>query len=340
MTNNLKPENKIVFYQEEDKNIFVDVIFNNDTLWLSQNMMAKLFDVERQAVTKHLQNIYVDGELQKSTTSSKMELVQKEGNRSVKREIEVYSLDAIIAVGYRVNSKKATRFRIWATNTLREYITKGFVLNDELLKNGKKFGKDYFDELLERIRDIRASVRRSYQKITDLFEACSADYDSASDEADLFFKTIQNKFHFAITGNTAAEIIYDRADSKKPFMGLTTWKGAPNKKIIKSDVIIAKNYLSKKEIERLNRLVVMFIDYAEFNALEENILTMQNFLEIADSFLTYNRQKLLSNAGKISHELAVTKAKKEYDRYKIIQDKNYISDFDERLSSYLIGKEE
>ena len=337
---NLKKQDKIIFYQSDDNNIYVDVIFNNETLWLSQKMMAELFDTSIDNISLHLKNIYIDEELDKKATTKKSSIVQKEGNRNVKREVEVYSLDAIIAVGYRVNSKKATKFRIWATNTLKEYITKGFVLNDELLKNGKKFGKDYFDELLERIRDIRASERRSYQKITDLFETCSADYDSKSEESALFFKTIQNKFHFAITGNTAAEIIYDRVDSNRQFMGLTTWKGSPNKKIIKSDVVIAKNYLNKKEIDRMNRLVVMFIDYAEFNALEENILTMKNWIEIADNFLSYNKQKVLDNAGTISHEIAVKKAEKEYDKYKVIQDKNYISDFDERLSDYLIGKEE
>lgn len=237
-----------------------------------------------------------------------------------------------------MNSKQATQFRIGATNAIKEYITKGFILNDAMLKNGKKFGKDYYDELLERIRDIRSSERRVYQKIMDIFETCSADYNKNSEEAILFFKIMQNKLHFAITGQTVAEIIYDRADSNKPHMGLTTGKGVPDKKIIKSDVVIAKNYLNEQEIDKLNRLVTMFIDHAEFNALDNNVLIMKAWLNILDEFLSYNKQKLLENSGKISHELAIKKAEEEYEIFKGKQDNEYISSMDELYEKYLAGE--
>lgn len=333
-------ENKIIFYQDDIKNITINVIYSNEDFWLTQGAIAELFAVNPQAITKHLKNIYDEGELKKDGTCSKMEQVQKEGNRNVKRTLEFYSLDAIIAVGYRVNSKEATKFRIWSTKTLKEYIKKGFVLNDDLLKNGKKFGKDYFDELLERIREIRSSERRSYQKITDIYQTVSADYDKNSEETKLFYKMIQNKLHYAITGNTAAEIIYDRADSEKPYMGLTTWKGSPNDKIIRSDTHVSQNYLNKQEIDKLNRLVTMFIDYAEYNTIQEKLLTMDDLLQITDKFLSFNNSKLLDNAGRISHELAITKANDEYDKFKVKQDKDYISDFDEELVHYLEGNDE
>ncbi|MCR1918943.1 virulence RhuM family protein [Frisingicoccus caecimuris] len=265
----MNQEHEIVLYQIEDTNICVNVIFKDETFWMTQKAMAELFDVNVPAISKHLSNIFEDEELIKESTVSKMEIVQKEGNRNVKREQEFYNLDAIIAVGYRVNSKKATRFRQWATKTLKEYITKGFVLNDDMLKNGKPFGKDYFDELLERIREIRASERRAYQKITDVFEQCSYDYDKNSETTKNFYAFVQNKLHFAVTGKTAAELIYERADSEKPAMGLTTWKDAPNGKVLKRGIRIAKNYLNEKELSRLNRLVTMFIDYAELMAEEE-----------------------------------------------------------------------
>ena len=272
-------------------------------------------------------NIYIK-ELEKNSTCSILEQVQKEGNRNVKRSVEFYNLDAIIAVGYRVNSKKATKFRQWATKTLREYIRKGFVLNEKLLKNGKQFGQDYFDELLEKIREIRASERRAYQKITDIFEQCSCDYDKDSETTKNFYAFVQNKLHFAVSGNTAAEIVYNRADSQKEHMGLTSWKNSPNGKIYKSDVTIAKNYLNGKEISRLNRLVTMFIDYAELQAEDGNLMKMQDCVDAVNMFLQSNRQKVLESKGKISHEQAIEKAHHEYEIFRVIQDREYISEFD------------
>ena len=264
-----------------------------------------------------------------------MEIVQKEGQRNVKRMQEFYNLDAIIAVGYRVNSKKATRFRQWATKTLKEYIIKGFVLNDDMLKNGKPFGKDYFDELLERIREIRASERRAYQKITDIFEQCSYDYDKNSEITKNFYAFVQNKLHFAVTGKTAAELIYERANSEKPAMGLTTWKDAPDGKVLKRDIGIAKNYLSEKELSRLNRLVTMFIDYAELMAEDEILMSMQDWVEQTNQFLVNNRREVLDGKGKISHEAAMKKAEKEYEIFRVKQDEEYISEFDKQMGRYL-----
>lgn len=320
--------NNIVFYQTENADVVVNVVYKDETFWLSQKAMAALFDVNTQAITKHLSNIYEEQELVKDSTCSILEQVQKEGNRNVKRSVEFYNLDAIIAVGYRVNSKKATKFRQWATKTLREYITKGFVLNEKLLKNGKQFGQDYFDELLEKIREIRASERRAYQKITDIFEQCSCDYDKDSETTKNFYAFVQNKLHFAVSGNTAAEIVYNRADSQKVHMGLTSWKNSPNGKIYKSDVTIAKNYLNEKEISRLNRLVTMFIDYAELQAEDGNLMKMQDCVDAVNMFLQSNRQKVLESKGKISHEQAIEKAHHEYEIFRVIQDREYISEFD------------
>lgn len=320
--------NNIVFYQTENADVVVNVVYKDETFWLSQKAMAALFDVNPQAITKHLSNIYEEQELVKDSTCSILEQVQKEGNRNVKRSVEFYNLDAIIAVGYRVNSKKATKFRQWATKTLREYITKGFVLNEKLLKNGKQFGQDYFDELLEKIREIRASERRAYQKITDIFEQCSCDYDKDSETTKNFYAFVQNKLHFAVSGNTAAEIVYNRADSQKEHMGLTSWKNSPNGKIYKSDVTIAKNYLNEKEISRLNRLVTMFIDYAELQAEDGNLMNMQDCVDAVNMFLQSNRQKVLESKGKISHEQAIEKAHHEYEIFRVIQDREYISEFD------------
>lgn len=324
-------QNNIVFYQSENKNIVINVIYKDETFWLTQKAMAELFDVNTQAITKHLQNIYEEQELSEKATCSKMEQVQQEGNRSVKRNLDFYNLDAIIAVGYRINSKKATKFRQWATKTLKGYITKGFILNEELLKNGKPFGKDYFDELLEKIREIRASERRAYQKITDIFEQCSCDYDKNSETTKNFYAFVQNKLHYAVSGNTAAEIVYNRADSSKEHMGLTNWKNLPDGKIYKSDVVIAKNYLNEKEISRLNRLVAMFIDYAELQAEDGILMKMQDCVDAVNSFLQGNRQKILETKGKISHEQAIEKAHKEYDIFRVIQDKEYISEFDRQM---------
>ena len=320
--------NNIVFYQTENADVVVNVVYKDETFWLNQKAMASLFDVNPQAITKHLSNIYEEQELVKDSTCSILEQVQKEGNRNVKRSVEFYNLDAIIAVGYRVNSKKATKFRQWATKTLREYITKGFVLNEKLLKNGKQFGQDYFDELLEKIREIRASERRAYQKITDIFEQCSCDYDKDSETTKNFYAFVQNKLHFAVSGNTAAEIVYNRADSQKEHMGLTSWKNSPNGKIYKSDVTIAKNYLNEKEISRLNRLVTMFIDYAELQAEDGNLMKMQDCVDAVNMFLQSNRQKVLESKGKISHEQAIEKAHHEYEIFRVIQDREYISEFD------------
>jgi hypothetical protein len=299
--------------------------------------MADLFGVNVPAINKHLKNIYESGELTPAATISKMEMVQNEGGRQVARDVEFYNLDAVIAVGYRVNSVKATHFRIWATNTLREFIVKGFVLNDTLLKNGQAFGKDYFDELLERIREIRASERRAYQKIADVFEQCSSDYQSKSQETQLFYQMVQNHLHFATTGKTAAEIVYERADSEKPFMGLTTWKHSPKGKVLKSDVTVAKNYLNQKEVTRLNLLVTMFIDFAELRALNRQVMTMKDWLKQVKRFLDFNEQQVLESAGKISQEMSTVKAHSEYEKFRVKQDQEYFSDFDQAFARYLKG---
>lgn len=278
MDKELKENAEILLYSLDDSNIYVDVYFEDENFWLTQKSMSELFECSTDNISLHLKNIYEDEELTEDSTTEYFSVVRKEGTRSVKRSIKFYNLDAIIAVGYRVNSKKATRFRQWATKTLKEYITKGFVLNDDMLKNGKPFGKDYFDELLEKIREIRASERRAYQKITDIFEQCSYDYDKNSDVTKGFYSFVQNKLHYAVTGHTAAEIIMDRSDSSKPTMGLTTWKDAPDGKILKRDVLVAKNYLNEKEISKLNRLVTMFIDYAELMAEDEILMSMNDWL--------------------------------------------------------------
>ena len=331
-------EHEIVLYQVEDTNICVNVVFKDETFWMTQKAMAELFDVNVPAISKHLSNIFEEGELFKEATVSKMEIVQMEGNRKVKREPEFYNLDAIIAVGYRVNSKKATRFRQWATKTLKDYITKGFVLNDDMLKNGKPFGKDYFDELLERIREIRASERRAYQKITDVFEQCSYDYDKNSDITKAFYAFVQNKLHFAVTGKTAAELVYERVNAEKPAMGLTTWKDAPDGKILKRDISVAKNYLNEKELSRLNRLVTMFIDYAELMAEDEALMSMQDWVEQTNQFLRNNRREVLEGKGKVSHDMAMKKAEKEYEIFRVKQDQEYVSEFDREVERYLKGE--
>lgn len=316
----------------------IQVLYKNETIWATQKAMAALFNVGTPAINKHLTNIFSEGELKKEATVSKMEIVQMEGNRKVKREPEFYNLDAIIAVGYRVNSKKATRFRQWATKTLKDYITKGFVLNDDMLKNGKPFGKDYFDELLERIREIRASERRAYQKITDVFEQCSYDYDKNSDITKAFYAFVQNKLHFAVTGKTAAELVYERVNAEKPAMGLTTWKDAPDGKILKRDISVAKNYLNEKELSRLNRLVTMFIDYAELMAEDEVLMSMQDWVEQTNQFLRNNRREVLEGKGKVSHDMAMKKAEKEYEIFRVKQDQEYVSEFDREVERYLKGE--
>ena len=334
----MNKEHEIVLYQIDKTNICVSVFFREETFWMTQKAMAELFDCSTDNISLHLKNIFREEELDEKSTTEFFSVVQKEGNRNVTRNVKCYNLDAIIAVGYRVNSKKATRFRQWATKTLKEYIIKGFVLNDDMLKNGKPFGKDYFDELLERIREIRASERRAYQKITDVFEQCSYDYDKNSETTKAFYAFVQNKLHFAITGKTAAELIYERADSEKPSMGLTTWKDAPDGKILKRDIGIAKNYLNEKELTRLNRLVTMFIDYAELMAEDGVLMSMQDWVDQTNQFLVNNRRKVLSGKGKISHEAALEKAEKEYEAFRIKQDQEYVSEFDREVEKYLKGE--
>jgi len=321
----------IILYSSPEGNIKVEVMYSGETFWLTQKRMAELFGVEVPAVSKHLANIFESGELVQEATVSILEIVQQEGSRNVTRKMEFYNLDAIIAVGYRVNSRQATQFRIWATKTLREFIIKGFVLDDERLKQGKRFGKDYFDELLERIREIRASERRFYQKITDIYEQCSIDYNKDAEITQTFFKTVQNKLHWAITGKTAAQIIAERAKSSEPNMGLQTWKNAPTGKILKTDVSIAKNYLIEKEIKELERVVTMYLDYAENQAAREIPMKMADWVQKIDAFLQFNEYKILKDAGKVSHEIAKKLAEKEYEKYRVIQDKNFESDFDKEV---------
>lgn len=329
------PAREVVLYQTDDGNVNVSVIYYDETFWLTQKAMAELFGVNVPIISKHLQNIYEDGELFKNSTISKMETVRIEGTRQVKRTLDYYNLDAIIAVGYRVNSIKATKFRQWATATLKEYMLKGFVLNDDMLKNGPKFGKDYFDELLEKIKEIRASERRFYQKITDIYAQCSYDYDPKSEITRTFFKTVQNKLLFAITGHTAPEIIHDRADSTKEHMGMQTWKNAPDGKILKSDVTVSKNYLSKEEMSGLNDIVNMYLDYAENQAKRNKLMSMNDWITKLDSFLQFNEYDLMENLGIVSREVADSLAIKEYEKYRVIQDNNYVSDFDEATKKYL-----
>ena len=313
------------------------MVFQDETFWLTQSGMAELFDCTPENILQHLKHIFAEEELTPEATTKKFLVVRQEGSRQVRRTLDHYNLDAIIAVGYRVNSKKATRFRQWATKTLKEYIQKGFVLNDEMLKNGHPFGRDYFDELLERIREIRASERRAYQKIADVFEQCSYDYDKNSETTRAFYAFVQNKLHFAVTGKTAAELISERATLDSPTMGLTTWKGAPDGKILKSDVLVAKNYLNEKEIVRLNRLVTMFIDYAELMAEDEQLMSMEDWLRETDHFLANNRRNVLEGKGHVSREQAVKKVGEIYEQFRKKQDADYISDFDRAMEKYLKG---
>lgn len=330
------PENTgdFIFYSGNDGKIKAQVIVGDDTVWASQKTMSEIFNVEVPAISKHVANIYSEGELELLSTVSKMEIVQQEGNRQVSRKVDFYNLDMIIAVGYRVNSYQATQFRIWATKVLKEYMIKGFALDDERLKQGEQlFGKDYFVELLERIREIRASERRFYQKITDIYTT-SLDYDKSSPLTRDFFATVQNKLHFAITGKTASEIIHSRADSNKPHMGLTTWKGAPDGKIHKTDVAVAKNYMTEDEIGELNIVVNMYLDYAELQAKRKIAMKMKDWATKLDAFLGFNAYEVLGNGGKISKEVAKQLAEGEYDKFRVTQDKEYLSDFDKILKEF------
>lgn len=326
---------EVVLYQTDNGNVNVSVIFYNETFWLTQKAMGELFGVESHTINYHLKEIYKIGELDETSTTRKFRAVQKEGNRNVERELLFFNLDAIISVGYRVNSMQATKFRQWATATLKEYIIKGFVLNDDMLKNGKPFGQDYFDELLERIKEIRASERRFYQKITDIYAQCSYDYDKDSPITKTFFKTVQNKLLFAITGHTAPEIITERADSTKNHMGLTTWKNAPDGKILKSDVTISKNYLEQKELSSLNDIVNMYLDYAENQAKRNKLMSMQEWINKLDAFLNFNEYDILNNSGIVSREIAERLAHKEYEIYRVKQDTDYKSDFDKMTEKYM-----
>lgn len=317
----------ILLYQTIDSNINVEVTYIDETFWLTQKAIAQLFGVELSTTNYHIKEILKDNELEEISTIRKIRIVQMEGKREVSREIDFYNLDMIIAVGYRVNSKQATQFRIWATKTLREFITKGFVLNDEMLKNGASFGKDYFEELLERIREIRSSERRFYQKVTDIF-SLSADYDKDAVDTKNFFANVQNKLHWAITGKTAAEIIYSEADATKIYMGLTSWKDAPNGKIQKSDVAIAKNYLNKTHLEELNRIVSAYLDLAENYAKRQIVMKMEDWTVFMNNFLQLSNYPILTDKGKISQLEAKIKAESEFEKFRIIQDKNYVSDFD------------
>jgi hypothetical protein len=320
-------ESEIIFYQGDDGNIKIEVFYHDETFWMTQKKIADLFGVQRPAITKHLKNIFETGELEEDSVSSILEHTAEDGKNY---KTTFYNLDVIIAVGYRVNSHKATKFRIWSTKVLKEFITKGFVLDDERLKQGKHFGKDYFDELLERIREIRASERRFYQKVTDIY-ALSIDYDNTDHLTKDFFATVQNKLHWAITGKTAAEIIYSSVDAKKIYMGLTNWKHSPDGKILKSDVSVAKNYLNKQHIKELNRIVSAYLDLAESRAERQIPTTMEEWISFLHQFLELSNFPILKDKGRVSALEARLKAEQEYDMYRKIQDKNYMSDFDKEI---------
>jgi hypothetical protein len=309
----------------------VEVLYEDESLWLSQRKMADLFGVAVNTINYHHKEVFESGELDREATIRRFRIVQSEGGREVARDVECYSLDAIISVGYRVNSRQATQFRIWATRTLREFIIKGFVLDDERLKHGKRFGKDYFDELLERIREIRASERRFYLKITDIYEQCSIDYNRDAEITQKFFKMVQNKLHWAVTGKTAAEIISERARADQANMGLQTWQNAPHGKILKSDVTIAKNYLVESEIKELERIVSMYLDYAENQAARQIPMRMADWVTKLDAFLQFNEYDILTNAGCVSHEVAKRLAEGEYARFRMAQDRAFESDFEREV---------
>lgn len=326
---------KFLIYQTPNDQVRVDVFLQNETLWLTQKALAELFDVSKSTISEHLSNIYASNELLREATVREFRTVQTEGIRKVNRNLEYYNLDAIISVGYRVNSAKATQFRIWATQTLKEFIIKGFVIDDQRLKHGQTaFGKDYFKELLQRIRSIRTSERRIYQQITDIFAECSIDYDKNSDITKNFYETVQNKFHFAITGNTAAEIIFKKADRSKENMGLTNWKYAPDGRILKSDVVVAKNYLAEKEMKQLERTVAGYFDYIEGLIERENTFTMDILAESVNKFLNFNEYKILEGNGKVAKLVAAKKAVTEYETFNKTQ--KIISDFDKEIRK--IGK--
>jgi len=323
-------QNSFILYSTPEGEVKLNVLLQDETIWLTQKTMGILFDTTPQNITIHLKNIFESGELEEGATCKEFLQVQMEGGREVSRKQKMYNLDVIISVGYRVNSTKATQFRIWATKTLKEYIIKGFVLDDNRLKQGETvFGKDYFKELLERVRSIRASERRIYQQITDIFAECSIDYDPKAEITKNFYAMVQNKFHFAITGQTAAEIIFKNANAKKENMGLTTWKNAPKGRIVKTDTTIAKNYLQEKEIKQLERTVTGYFDYIENLIERENTFTMEGLAKSVDKFLNFNEFKILEGKGTKSHGQAISKAGKEYDQFNKTQ--KIISDFDKQI---------
>ena len=318
----------IIFYSTPQGEVRVEVFFEDETFWLSQKKIAELFDKDVRTVNEHLNRIFQEGELNKDSVIRNFRITASDGKAY---DTQHYNLDAIIAVGYRANSQRATKFRIWATNTLKEYIVKGFVLDDARLKQGKRFGQDYFEELLERIREIRASERRFYEKITDIYKECSRDYDASDDVTRLFYKTVQNKLHWAIHHHTAAELIAERAKAELPHMGLTSWKNAPVGKVLKSDVTVAKNYLNVEEIAELDRIVSMYLDYAENQAKRGITMYMKDWAGKLDAFLQFNEYTVLKDAGKVSHDVAVQLAEGEYEKFRVQQDRDYISDFDKEV---------
>lgn len=327
---------EFLLYTAPNGKVKVEIFLKDENIWLTQKKIAELFEVEINTINEHLKNIFSSGELDEISTIRNFRIVQKEGSREIERELKFYNLDAIISVGYRVNSAQATQFRIWATERLKEYIIKGFTMDDERLKNPNTiFGHDYFEEQLARIRDIRSSERRLYQKITDIYAQCSADYSPNNDITKQFFAIVQNKLHFAITEKTAAEIISERVDSKKPNIGLTTWKYAPTGKIREMDVVIAKNYLNEKELNQLNRIVTMYLDYAEMQAQKGIVIYMKDWVEKLNAFLKFNERDILNDSGKISHEVVEAVALEEYDKYRVSHDKNYISDFDKEIDKHV-----
>lgn len=329
----MNKELQFLIYNTPQFNTKINVVVKDETIWLTQKAMSELFDVKVPAISKHLKNIFEEGELNEQLVVSKMETTTIHGaiaDKTQTKDTNFYNLDAIISVGYRVNSAKATQFRIWATNTLKEYITKGFVIDEERLKQGKTtFGKDYFRELLDKVRSIRASERRVYQQITDIFAECSIDYDPQSEITKNFYAMVQNKFHYAITGHTAAEIIYKKADAKKENMGLTTWKNAPDGRILKLDTSVAKNYLEEKQIKQLERTVTSYFDYIENLIERENTFTMDGLAKSVDKFLNFNEFKILEGKGTKSHKQAIAKAEKEYDQFNKTQ--KIVSDFDKEV---------
>lgn len=336
--NDMNKQIHYVLYHSDESDVSVNAVVQNDSIWVTQKAMADIFNVDRSVITKHLNNIYKEEELSRNSTCAKIALVQTEGSRQVKRNVDFYNLDAIISVGYRVNSHQATKFRIWATGVLKEYMIKGFVLDDERLKQGEAvFGKDYFRELLERVRSIRASERRIWQQITDIFAECSIDYDKKSEVTKRFYATVQNKFHYAITGKTAAEIIYNSADSQKENMGLSTWKNSPDGRILKSDVTVAKNYLEEKQIRQLERAVSGYFDYIEDLIERENTFTMEEFEASINEFLSFRRYDILRDNGKVSASQAKKKAESEYDIFNKTQ--KITSDFDKAVSQMLESQE-